>query len=121
MWEKSKVMLSTDTTEQKRGMATRRLQKQLNPSGRRHAHVCPQSDEKTQGTKNKGHLGVIADSQLYNSLQHSCKDQYNFVLHAHMHLEIVQTGHFNGPILYSSHMILHGILQSVEHQITRTI
>lgn len=114
-------MLSKDTTEQKRGMATRRLHKQLNPSGRWHPHVCPQSDEKTQGMKNKGHLGVIADSQLYNSLQHSCKDQYNFMLHAHMHLEIVQTGHFNSPILYSSHMILHGILQSVEHQITRTI
>lgn len=52
--------------------------------------------------KNKGHLGVIADSQSYNSLQYSCEDQYNFVLHAHMHLEIMQNGHFNGPILYSS-------------------
>lgn len=71
--------------------------------------------------KNKGHLGVIADSQLYNSLQHSCKDQDNSVLHAHMYLEILQSGHFNGPILYSSHMILHGILHSVENQITRTI
>lgn len=32
---------------------------------------------------------------INNSLQHSCKDQYNSVLNAHMHLEIVQTGQFN--------------------------
>lgn len=32
---------------------------------------------------------------ITNSLQHSCKDQYNSVLNAHMHLERVQTGHFN--------------------------
>lgn len=104
----------------KGGMATRRLHKWLNPSGRRHPHVCPQSDEKTQGRKNKGHLGMTADSQLCNSLQHSCKDQY-FMLHAHMHREIVQNGHFNSPILYSSHMIPYEILQPFEHQITRSI
>lgn len=32
----------------------------------------------------------------------------------------VQIGHFNSSNLYSSHMILHGILQSVEYEITRT-
>lgn len=54
--------------------------------------------------------------QLATQLQRSVQ-----LLHAHMHLEILQIGHFNSPILYSSHMILHRILQSFEHQITRNI
>lgn len=73
MWEKWKLLLSTDTTEQKRGMATRRLHKQLNPSGRRHPHVCPQSDEKSQGTMNKGHLGVTAEANYTTACNTAAK------------------------------------------------
>lgn len=80
MWEKWKRVLSTDTTEQKKEAWP--LEDYTNSWIHLEEDILTyihSQMKKTQGTKNKGHLGVIADSQLYNRLQHSCKDQYHYV------------------------------------------
>lgn len=120
MWEKWKLMLSTDTAEQKIGMATRRLHQQLDLPGRKHPHVRPQSNEKNsrnekQRTPRRDCRKPIIQqlaTQLRRSIQLCVARSYAFW---------VQIGHFNSSNLYSSHMILHGILRSVEYEITRTM